>query len=100
MKGLRYDFVLGLIVIVSHYTEVLLDLLSFQLQQPSLNSVSSVSMMAAHHVLQGTEFPPIHPQPLHNWRIDHKSLDLYRIKPSKFAEDFPSDEFPISLIML
>jgi hypothetical protein len=67
MKGLRYDLVLGLTVLASHYTDVLLDLLQFQLTQPRVASTSSFSMMAAHHVLQGTEFPAIHPQ------IDHRS---------------------------
>jgi len=32
MKGLRYDLVLGLIVIASHYTDVPLDLLNLQLR--------------------------------------------------------------------
>lgn len=50
--------------------------------------------MTAHHVLQGTEFPPIHTQVLHNWRIDHQSLDLYRIKPRNFAANVPINEFP------
>jgi len=35
MKGLRYDLVLSLILIASHYVEVLVDLLNVQLQQPS-----------------------------------------------------------------
>jgi hypothetical protein len=41
-------------------------------------------MMTAHHVLQGTEFPPLH----------HQSLDLYRIKPRNFAANVPINEFP------
>ena len=86
MKGLRYDLVLRL--------SVLLDLLQFQLVQPSVASTSSFSMMAAHYVLQGTEFPAIHPQMLHNWQIDHRSLDLYRIKPRIFVATPQLNQFP------
>ena len=81
MKGLRYDLVLGLTVLASHYTDVLLDLLQFQLTQPPVASTNSFSMMAVHHDLQGTEFSPIHPQML---CIDHRSLQLYRIEPRNF----------------
>jgi hypothetical protein len=48
MKGLRYDLVLSLIVIASHYVDVLVDLLNVQLQQPASKTTSSLSMMAAH----------------------------------------------------
>jgi len=41
-KGLRYDLVLGLIIIASHYTDVLLDLLNLLLRLPSTASVSSI----------------------------------------------------------
>ena len=96
MKGLRYDLVLGLTVLASHYTDVLLDLLQFQLVQPAvLDPIThSFSMMAAHHVLQGKEFPAIHPQMLHNWQIDHRSLDLYRIKPRTFVVTPQLNRFP------
>ena len=94
MKGLRYDLVLGLTVLASHYTDVLLDLLQFQLTQPRVASTSSFSMMAAHHALQGTEFPAIHPQMLHNWHIDHRSLDLYRQKPRTFVANPQLNQFP------
>jgi hypothetical protein len=94
MKGLRYDLVLGLTVLASHYTDVLLDLLQFQLTQPRVASTSSFSMMAAHHALQGTEFPAIHPQMLHNWQIDHRSLDLYRQKPRTFVANSQLNQFP------
>jgi len=45
MKGLQYDLILGLVVIASHYTDVLLDLLNLQLKQPSTASVSSLSKL-------------------------------------------------------
>ena len=94
MKGLRYDLVLGLTVLASHYTDVLLDLLQFQLAQTPAASISSFSMMAAHHVLQRTEFPAIHSQMLHNWQIDHRSLDFYRIKPRTFVATPQINQFP------
>ena len=51
-------------------------------------------MMAAHHVNQGTEFPAIHTQMLHNWQIDYRSLDLYRIKPRTFVATPQLNQFP------
>jgi hypothetical protein len=51
-------------------------------------------MMAAHHALQGTEFPAIQPQMLHNWQIDHRSFDLYRQKPRTFVANPQLNQFP------
>jgi hypothetical protein len=48
MKGLRYDLVLGLVVIASHYTDVLLDLLNLQLQQQSASLTSNLSMLGQY----------------------------------------------------
>ena len=93
MKGLHYDLVLGVTVLASHYTDVILDLLQFQLVQPSAASKSSFSLMATHHVRQGTELPAIHPQMLHNWQIDHRSLDLYRIKRRIFVVTLQNNHF-------
>jgi len=61
MKGLRYDLVLSLIVIASHYVDVLVDLLNVQLQQPTATNTTSLSMMAAHDATKMTEAPTIHP---------------------------------------
>jgi hypothetical protein len=77
MKGLRYDLVLSLIVIASHYVDVLVDLLNVQLQQPSSTQTSSLSMMADHDATQLTELPPIHPQALANWKADKYRQQLY-----------------------
>jgi hypothetical protein len=77
MKGLRYDLVLSLIVIASHYVDVLVDLLNVQLQQPSSNQTSSLSMMADHDATYLTELSPIHPQALANWKADKYLQQLY-----------------------
>jgi len=77
MKGLRYDLVLSLIVIASHYVDVLVDLLNVQLQQPSSTQISSLSMMAEHDATQLTELSQIHPQALANWKIDKYRQQLY-----------------------
>ena len=54
MQGLRYDLVLSLIVITSHYVDVLVDLLNVQLQQTSSNPNTSLSMMTANDATQLT----------------------------------------------
>jgi hypothetical protein len=71
---------------------------------PTSSSICCVSTYAtsikfklfvlAHHVLQGTEFPPIHPQMLHNWHIDLSSFDFYRIKPRLFTATPLINHFP------
>ena len=85
MKGLRYDLMLSLAVIASHYIDVLVDLLNVQLQQPSSTPNASLSMMAAHDALQLTDLPPIHPQALSNWKADNYRQQLYVFEPVFFT---------------
>ena len=85
MKGLRYDLVLSLVVIASHYNDVLVDLLNVQLQQPSSTPIASFSMMAAHDASQLTDSPPIHPQALSNWKADNYRQQLYVLEPVFFT---------------
>ena len=81
MKSLRYDLVLSLIVIASHYVDVLVVLLNVQLQQPASRSNTSLSMMAAHDATKISEASPIHPQALSNWRADDYRQQLYVLNP-------------------
>ena len=85
MKGLRYDLVLSLVVIASHYIDVLVDLLNVQLRQPSTTPNVSLSMMAAHDATKITEASQIHPQALSNWRSDEYRQQLYVFEPLFFA---------------
>ena len=85
MKGLRYDLVLSLILIASHYVEVLVDLLNVQLQQPSSTSSTSLSMMAAYDATQLTDLSPIHPQALSNCKADKYRQQLYVFDPAFFS---------------
>jgi hypothetical protein len=59
MKGLRYDLVLSLVVIASHYVDVLLDLLNVQLNRPTSISVNSISMMISQDAQQAAESSPM-----------------------------------------
>ena len=81
MKGLRYDLVLSLVVIASHYIDVLVDLLNVQLRQPSPTPNVSLSMMAVHDASHITDLPPIHPQALSNWKADNYRQQLYVLEP-------------------
>ena len=59
MKGLRYDLVLSLVVIASHYVDVLVDLLNVQLNRPTSISVNSISMMISQDAQQAAQSSPI-----------------------------------------
>ena len=59
MKGLRYDLVLSLVVIASHYVDVLVDLLNVQLNRPTFSSSNSISMIISQDVQQAAEFSPM-----------------------------------------
>ena len=94
MQGLRYDLVLGLAVIASHYTEVLMDLLSFQLKNSPSQKSNSMSMMAAHHAEQAIEFADIPPAVRHNWRTDYRNHQLYVTRPDLRDMQFFAHAFP------
>ena len=59
MKGPRYDLVLSLVLIASHYVDVLVDLLNAQLNRPTFSSVNSISMITSQDVQQDVEFSPM-----------------------------------------
>jgi len=89
MKGLRYDLVLGFVVIASHYTDVLLDLLNLQLKQPSTASVSSVSMLGKHQATSMTKFENIWPASLDRWVDDDLDGTLYDTQQVPYRDGEP-----------
>lgn len=97
MKGLRYDLVLGLAVIASHYTDVLLDLLSFQLQQPSTTSVNSISMMPAPTAEDYQYESPTMPSPTQSVEMEDGDNHYHDDESHSLAETSVYNAIPVQL---
>jgi hypothetical protein len=97
MKGHRYDLVLGLAVIASHYTDVLLDLLSFQLQQPSITSVSSISMMPAPTAEAYQNESPTMPSPTQSVEMEDGDNHYHDDESHSLAETTVYNAIPVQL---